>query len=51
MTYGPLNPLEPVDTGFQQLELSAIETDISLVMDVEIAHFVEIVFDVRIVII
>jgi hypothetical protein len=51
MTYGSLNPPEPVDTGFQQLELSAIETDISMVMDIEIAHFVEIVFDVRVVII
>jgi hypothetical protein len=24
MAYGPLNPLEPIDTGFQQLELSAV---------------------------
>jgi hypothetical protein len=24
VTYGPLNPLEPVDTGLQQLELSVV---------------------------
>ena len=51
MTYGPLNSFKPVYTGFKQLELSLIETDISTVMDIKIAHFVEIVFDVRIVII
>jgi len=51
VTYGPLNPLESIDTGLQQLELSGVETDISMVMDVEISHFVEIVFDVRVVII
>ena len=50
MPHGPLNPLETIDTGFQQIEFSEIETDISMVMNAEIAHFVEIVFNVSVVI-
>jgi hypothetical protein len=50
MAHGPFNPLEPPGAGFQQIEFSALKTDISIVMDVEIAHFVEIVFNVSVVI-